>query len=259
MPAIATLTSSESGASGHGRALLVRPSFFFSARRRLELLYEIWNLPRVAITLGKDREGSAFYRWFTSRHPRLLLIRFKTWGIALQPVPTTLKEYLKGKERQALRTNMGHSKRAGFTARSFDPRAHYQDILDIYASSSVRQGRPVVFDQPSFDAMIGQDTSRFYGLFASDGTLTAFTSLVVTGELAWTKIFIGHTAALHSGIMYHLMADLIERLIDERQHGGAFTQIMFDAFYGNTEGMRYFIRRCGFAPCNVTWRLARTD
>jgi hypothetical protein len=99
------------------------------------------SFPEVAIPLSSDPDQRHIYRNLTKPHPRLKVVQNKRWGVALLPLPDVFDEYLKGKDKQALRTNRNRALSFGFQFRTIDPLEHLDEILAVNASMQYRQER----------------------------------------------------------------------------------------------------------------------
>ncbi len=223
---------------------------------KVGMVREIAGLPWVTVATGREPAGRETFRFLTANHLTWPFIPEKCLGVALLKLPADHAAYLAGNTRQALRTNITRTKKAGFTCRMFDPFALHGQILAIYHSTPERQGHAVNYEAGPFAQMMDDRPERFYGIFDKDGRLKGFTCPLITGEMGWTRVFIGHNDDLRTGIMYALMSYLVQELIAERDRRGQPIWLMYDFWYGKSEGMRYFIERCGFAPFNVRWRQA---
>jgi hypothetical protein len=215
---------------------------------------ELVRLPRIRISLGDDPIGHRLYKLFTAPHRRIPCLKEKEWGVALQPMPLSFADFARGGKKQALRTNAKRCEALGYTGRVIEPIRHVDAILAIYRSSEVRQKSPVQVEMPQLVQFCQQPQTHFLGLFDAQGDLRAYTGIEITGELAYFHTFIGHADALERGVMYGLMTAAM-RFLSELPRGSA-KYAMYDSYYGHGPGLRYFMRRCGFEPFNVTWRAA---
>jgi hypothetical protein len=217
---------------------------------------EIIRLPWQTVTLGCEPLGRHTYLWLTSNHLTWPVIPYKCFGVAMMPVPQDHATFLAGSARKNLRNKIHRARKAGFTCRRFDPFARHGEILEIYRSTPERQGHAVNYEAGPFAQMMEDRPERFYGIFDRHDRLRGFTCPLVTGELAWMRVCIGHHDDLREGIMYAVVSFLVDELSRERQRTGRPLWLMHDFWYGKSEGMRYFIRHCGFDLCNVRWRQA---
>jgi hypothetical protein len=225
------------------------------AWRPMAMGAEIARLPWTTVTLGRDEIGLRNYAFFTSPHLRYRFIPWKCLGVAIQALPASREAFLDGKPKHQVRTYVRRAEAAGYACRRFDPRDHQDEIRAIFASSPERQGAPVAFEAEAFARTAAEIPERFLGVFDHAGKLCGLTCAEVSGELAWMRVFIGHHDRLRDGICYALMAALVGSLAEERERRGRPSWLMYDFWFGKSPGMRYFIRRCGFRPHNVRWRL----
>src|SRR5712692_3305278 len=107
------------------------------------LLREMKALPEISIRMSGDDTCKKLFYYFTQLHPRYRFIQNKRWGVALLPLPDIYNEYLKGKDKQALRSNRKRALDLGFHFCRINPLEHLNDILSINTSTPVRQGSPM--------------------------------------------------------------------------------------------------------------------
>jgi hypothetical protein len=74
------------------------------------------RLPRVTVRLTTSRSGVMIREHFAIRQDGRLRYR---GAQGVLPLPAEFAEYMRGRHRQAVRTNVGHAKRAGLTVMSF--------------------------------------------------------------------------------------------------------------------------------------------
>ena len=220
-----------------------------------ETVKEMLSLPSVQITMWGE-ESKQVYSYFVKLHPKYKVIRNKVWGVGLLPLPDTFEEYLRGKDKQALRTNRNRCLNSGFYFGSFNPAERLEEILDINHSIRDRQGRPMHPDYLNIDSLrrycIGK--SLMYGVFNAEGILKAYAYTPVCGEVFVFSRLLGHGDCLDLGIMYLLVSEVIREMIGLKQAQGYPLWAMYDTFFGAKPGLRYFKERLGFKPYKVKWR-----
>jgi len=220
-----------------------------------EIVREMLSLPRVQITMwGGD--SKQVYSYFVKPHPRYKVIRNKEWGVGLLPLPDTFEEYLRGRDRQALRTNRKRCLSRGFYFNSFNPAERLEEILDINLSMRDRQGKPMHPDYLNIDCLrqYCSDKPLMYGIFNAEGILKAYAYAPIYGEVFVFSRLLGHGDCLDQGIMYLLVSEIIREMIDFKQAQGYPLWAMYDTFFGAKPGLRYFKERLGFKPYKVKWR-----
>ncbi len=223
-----------------------------AAIRLVKKIIAIVHLPRVTIRLEAATRGAFFLERFTRPHHRYLLISQKTWGVALLNLPPTVSTYLGGKHRQALRTNRNRCLKQGYCVRLFDPFGHRAELDAIHLSMPRRQGKKMEYSRERDMQQAEDFRSAYLGVFAPGGELTACACTPVCGQSAVQLSFIGHHDHLQHGIMYALQVAVVEAAI---AHGAQW--LTYEGYFGQSEGMRYFLERCGYAPANVTWHISK--
>jgi hypothetical protein len=197
------------------------------------------------------------YKFFNKRHPRFKVIRNKEIGVALLKLPTTFEDYLKGKEKQALRTNRNAAIRAGLRCEQIDPKKYITDILEINTSAPKRQNLEIDPSYTSHEQVeeYFSKAKKVYGVFDSTG-LKAYAHIVESCEVFVFNRLMGHKDYLDKGIMYFLVSEIVKDMIAQRGRG-ALCWGMYDTMLLGSNGLRYFKERLGFEPYRVEWKWVR--
>ena len=205
--------------------------------------------------MSGDEACKNIFNSFTKPHPRYKLIQNKRWGIGLISLPDHFQEYLKGKNKQVLRTNRRRAISLGFRFDSCKPLEHVDEILSINTSVQIRQGSPMNPDYLSVERLreFFEDKPMIYGVFNADGVLRTYAHTPISGELFIFSRLLGHAEDLDKGIMYLLMSEVIRQMIERKLKHGAPSWAMYDTFFGGLPGLRYFKERLGFKPYKVRW------
>lgn len=221
----------------------------------LRLPKQVYELPEVTVRLSGDAGCKRMYEFFTRLHPRYKLIQHKRWGVALLLLPDTFEQYLKGTEKQALRTNRRRALDVGLSFKSFNAAEHLEEILAINLSLESRQGARMLSEYVSLDAVRKYFASRpsIYGVFDANGVLKAYAETPICGEAFVLNRLLGHGEELEKGIMYLLVSEVIREMIERKAKQTAPLWGMYDTFFGASPGLRYFKERLGFKPCKVRW------
>jgi hypothetical protein len=239
--------------SGHMKAL--QDNTAHKSFTTFEIVKRCLTLPVINIRLWGDQQVRKTYEQFRSRHGRFFFIQRKQWGVALLRLPETPEMYLKGKDRQAVRTNRKHALTAGYQFREFQPLEHIDEILEINSSADVRQGRAMAKGYLEENALreYFRDAHPVYGVFDTGGRLCAYAHTPILGEAFMFSRLLGDARHLNSGIMYLLVSDVITIMTQHKSASGFPLWAMYDTYFGGSPGVRFFKDRCGFSPYKVNW------
>ncbi len=219
------------------------------------ILKEMYSLPTLSLRIFSENKDT--YDYFTKPHPRYKIIQNKKWGVAIQEIPTSFEEYLKGKKKQVVRTNRTKCLKQGYYFKIFPSSDFFTEIIDINSSSNVRQGRPIsksYTDENEVKKWIS-DKPSLYGVFDKNDTLKAYAYVPIIGDVCVISRLLGHEEALEDGVMYLLISEVVHDFIEKKKLLGYPKYIMYDTFFGAKPGLKYFKERLGFEPAKVKWRL----
>jgi hypothetical protein len=226
-----------------------------TVRHLLSSVNEIFSLPEATIRMSGGEASRKMFEFFTQPHPRYRLIQNKRWGAGLLPLPDRFEDYLKGKDKQTLRTNRRRSISLGLRFGVFPTERYLDEILAINASLQVRQGQPMDADYLSRERLRlwVEDKPEIYGIFDGHGVLKAYAHAPVYGEVFILSRLLGHADDLENGIMYLLISEVVREMIERKRRAGAPVWAMYDTFFGASPGLRFFKERLGFKPYKVRW------
>ena len=222
--------------------------------KNIKLLKEIYLLPRINISFHyKDEEDKKLHRYFTKPHPRYKVFPNKSVGAAL----INLKEfadyetYLKsvsGKNSVAYYAR--RCLKEGFKCKKINISEYADEIILINTSEPERQGRAMdnsYIEKLDYPIDI---KNEYFGVF-EENKLVAYLWLRYQGEFVIANRLMGHADYLKRGVMYLLLASAIENLMKEKNNEINF--VMYDTYFGASEGLKLFKRRFGFKPYFVKW------
>jgi hypothetical protein len=221
----------------------------------LRISNEILGLPEVTIRMSGNAKSKSTFNDFTKPHPKYRFIQNKRWGAGLLPLPNIFEDYMKGKDKQALRTNRRRSIEFGFRFDKFDPSEHLDEILAINTSTEVRQGYRMTPDLLNIETLRSwaQDKPTIYGIFDANGFLKAYAHCPIYGEVFIFSRLLGHAEDLDRGIMYLLISEVVREMTERKREQGTPIWAMYDTFFGAPSGLRFFKERLGFKPYKVRW------
>lgn len=221
------------------------------------ILKEMMSLPTLSLTVFN--ENIDIYNYFTKPHPRYRIIKNKKWGVAILQIPDSIEDYLKGKVKQALRTNRSRCIKEGYYFKTFSSNEHISEITDINMSSSVRQGRQMSESYKNRDEVKKWilDKPNLYGVFDKNKNLKAYAYVHTIGDVCIISRLLGHDDSLKDGVMYLLISEIVQDFTEKRKSLGYPKYMMYDTFFGANSGLKYFKERLGFIPFKIKWRLEK--
>ncbi len=194
----------------------------------------VTTLPPLDVTLSTDPGGQYLSRQLGGSWRRAAS------HVALT-LPPTLAEYLRGRSRQAVRTNVRHAHALGLVAR--------QLAVDETASAVRDYERQSDFHAEAL-GLSDRDTvpyTRWWSVSDDVGHTLALGLVVPDREAALLRVLIGpkdRSVAHQSRYLLHttLVGDLIA---DGVRH------LLVEAIMGAPAGHKYFAARLGYRPCRV--------
>ena len=224
-------------------------------RRLIDTITELYRLPRVKICLS-GKFAPVAYKYFMKPHPRYFIFRNKCLGVGLIPLPATFEEFLRGRDKQAFRTNRNRCLSKGFTCSQVDYRQYLDDMLEINCSLHSRQNKIMdhsYLEKQTIIEYFGKET-QIHAVINADGKLRAYAHTHALGDLVSITRLLGHGDDLNDGVMYLLISEIVHNAIFGMD--GEYDRpswLMYDTFFGATPGLRYFKERLGFKPYVVKW------
>lgn len=239
--------------------------------QKLKDLWEIRKLPRVEISLMRERAAGndpffgkladEFYRDSLRLHPRYLILRRFTAGVAICHLPMSYEEYF-GNIEAAARRNIKKATRAGYACEQIDFNDRRSDIAGIRASTDTRQGKldesfvsgEVEWCQNPISLNQWHDYV-YFGVMQAD-RMWSYAGCCVLGEVCLLEHIFGHADRQPDGVVPMLIAGIAQNLIEKRPQVKYF---VYGTYFGARESMRRFKRKFGFLPHCVDWVLDRKE
>jgi hypothetical protein len=216
-------------------------------RRDIKASYDlVRNLPVVDIELSESSAGAMIRSRLGGKLPGR---QMRVARAALQ-LPDDRATYLRGRPRQAVRTNLRHAESEGIVCRTLSTPAEQEAAMRDFFSSGRFTDADRVYVTEKLDVSPGEQ--EFYVAEDADGHTLAIAAVAVDGKCA---LLVFH----HSGdgeltfkaryaLSVHMISSLIERKVQVLLVGGTLTL---------EPGLRYFQQRLGFIPVNVRIASAR--
>lgn len=212
-----------------GRRLATRP------RRSLRAALTVARLPRLGVRLSHDPAGRVIREQLDKRSLGVPVGRIARAALLL---PEDTDGYLRGRHRQALRTNLKRAGELGISCRVLAPGEELARRSEELARARGWDPRLTTPDVPAREFVLAEDPA---------GSTLAMTVVIADVECAYLAYFIAmEPSRPHSLARYALSADLVERLIrrDVRI-------LLVEGTLWASTGVQYFQRRLGFEPYNI--------
>jgi hypothetical protein len=222
----------------------------------LELARTIARLPiaRLDFQRAKDPANTErIYRHYTKRHPRFFIIRNKTIGAALVHLRrfdsgAAYMATIKGKESAERRARRARER--GYRVVEIDRNDYVDDIHRINTSEELRQGQAMseayLNKQHHY---VADPNYSYFGTLDVSGRLVAYCEVGIWGNFAAFNRIIG--IRNNDGIMHLLVSDIVCRYIED----GKAEYLMYDTYFGASQGMKLFKTALGFSPYRARYTL----
>ncbi|GDX53435.1 hypothetical protein LBMAG27_24820 [Bacteroidota bacterium] len=220
----------------------------------ISVLKKISKLEKVTVSLGvNDDEGKILFKSLNRFHPKYIFIRNKTIGVSLLNLSEfrTNEDYLvtvSGKNSTAYYSRK--CLKDGYIFRILDPNKFQTEILTINSSQTERQGIKMAASY-LHHLNYPDNHHHFYGGLFLNNELVAYIWFVEQGEMVLVNRILGHAAHLKKGIMYLLFSSSIKFILKQKIK---INWVMYDMFFGASEGLKLFKTRLGFKPYFVGWK-----
>ncbi len=180
-------------------------------RRIAELIVVIFSTRSERVVLSESAAGRALRAYFDQRCMRILPQNQLCRGVLI--LPSDHAEYLRGRRRQALRTNLRRAATAGISCERIDDHADglraAGEILDHRRTSvtdgdraSLRVSWPALFARPEVTLMVARD---------EDGHALAMSAAVIDENVALILVAVASSHDARWALHDHLAQDLIDR------------------------------------------------
>lgn len=228
-------------------------------KSKLKTLLEIVSLPKIKLEIidtDKTGEVNDLYKYFNKRHPKYKVFRNKTLGVMLLEIPKNLEDY----EKQITGKNsVGYFNRRctkmGYYTKYYIKNKYLDEMYNINTSSQTRQGREMskhyLEKVPKEKAT---DCIKYFGIFTKDDLLVGYIRLIKTKKVYVISQILGHSDYQNDNIMYKIIHDLVVSLIEENKDNEYTVHLMYDTYFGGTDGIKLYKKRHAFKPYKVKWK-----
>jgi hypothetical protein len=212
----------------------------------------------VTVSIFGSEYARERFRYFSSLHPQFPLIPRKSLGAAMINLQGSYADYRRSKFRALAKRKLKSATQRKYSYAKIDAVSAIDQIMEINGSRPERGGRPMpplYFNRSKFE-MILREIGNAHVVKCPAGKIVAYALVPNIGDL-WTLDYVlGHGDHLNSGIMYLLMAHVIEEKFELAKTAGNPKWLMYDTWLGASAGLRQFKAVLGFSPYWVRWRWA---
>lgn len=222
----------------------------------IDLLKQIWNLPKINlnfINYINNPNIEETYRSFTKKHPKYLFFANKSVGVALIALSKysnseQYKKFINGKNSAAYYARKAN--KLGYIVSEINRNEFINDIYEINTSSQFRQGRQMSHGyREKVENYESKPHFIYFGVVDRCGVLRAYCNVGFYGDFAVVSQLLGHKDYLNDGVMYLMLVEIVSDLIDE----GKINFLMYDTFFGASDGLKKFKQKLAFVPYRVKW------
>jgi hypothetical protein len=210
---------------------------FRGVLRSAALLRSVARLPSEALYLSAGPSG----RYIRALLPRRLMDARRLVAISTLTLPKSFEDYVRGRSRQAFRTNCSRARQAGVTIEQVnDPACARQRVHEVFT------GRNTPADAAwSVRRTELQEGEFWFAVDAGRRTLV-FAEIIVDDEAAMLNAMIAARRSGSSEARYLLMAELFRSLSQRGVH-----HVVVNRALSLPPGLIYFQKLLGFSPKNL--------
>jgi hypothetical protein len=196
------------------------------------------------------------FRYFSSPHPRFPFIPRKSLGAALIDLQGSYADYQRSKFRPLAKRKLKAARQRKYSYARIDAVSAIDQIMEINTSRPERGGKPMLplyLDRSKFELIV-REIGDAHVVRCPDGKVVAYALVPNVGDVWTFDYLLGHGDHLNSGVMYLLMAHVIEEKFELAKTAGNPKWLMYDTWLGANAGLRQFKAVVGFSPYWVRWR-----
>jgi hypothetical protein len=207
-------------------------------RGALELAHVLWRLPRIRVRTTDSAAGRALRSYLGQRHRGIPWNRI---AHGVLPLPPTPEEYLSGRSRQALRTNLRRAEQLGISCRRVSS-AEKREQVERWLAARFPSDDP----DATPDRWIGGPPGEAEWWIASDDGDTPLAIAAVSFDSDWVLL---HTMVSRSHpARWLLHTELVREAIGR---GARYVCVDADNALQLDPGVQYFQRLLGYQVINL--------
>lgn len=196
------------------------------------------RLPSRAVPVSDGEEGQAIRSFFRRRFFDVHHLA----AISTLTLPAEFDEYLRGRSRQAVRTNCSRAAKAGVTATCLRDDALVRERMqDLFGRRADADGGAWYFERAALRE------GEFWFATAGDTATLAMAEVIVDDSVALLRSMISAPGDGRSDARYLLTVELLASLSRR-----GVRHVIVGRALSLPPGLAYFQKRLGFSPTNLT-------
>lgn len=224
--------------------------FRAASRTRLRWWYglaRVWpELPVLPVDATSPRSADPVAQGLSRE---LAGLRVARPFLAVLDVPASTAEYLTGRSRQALRTNLRKADEAGLRGVVIDDPALAREVSRHVSAGRVGSS----IDDDEDEWFLDHPNDRWFAVSDTDGRWVAFTGVAVSGSTAFLRILYSASAHPAAGpARYRLHTLVVTSLVD-----AGVERLWADGPVTTSPGSRYFQHLLGYYCARPSIRTGR--
>jgi len=229
--------------------------------KSMKIIIAILKLKEVSIRFRNFNKNNKscyleIYKYFTKSHNRYKIFKNKTLGVGLIDINNFInfEDYnnsINGKNSAAY--YMRKANKRGYRFIEINKNDFVEEIYRINTSVEIRQGQKM--SKQYLEKIISYDKVpcfKYFGVVDKNNKLFAYCDIAFLGDFISINRLLGHKKYLNEGIMYLMIIEL-NKLIFEKYKQIGYKYIMYDTFFGASDGLKKFKEKLGFKPYKVKW------
>ena len=130
---------------------------------------------------------------------------------------------------------------------------YINDIYEINISSKIRQGKLMSSEYlKKAQEYKDEPNYKYFGVLDKNAKLVSYCNVGFYGEFVLISSLLGHKNYLNDGIMYLVLVEFTKIMFEKYKKMG-YRYIMYDTFFGASEGLQRFKQKLGYEAYKVKW------
>jgi hypothetical protein len=200
-----------------------------------EAVQAIRRLPVIDVQISSGPAGDRLVRHLGRRHVGLTMYR----AAAALALPADFEEYMRGRSRQAVRTNYSRARRLGVTSEIVTPEDLRRRVIEVRTSKAGLFAVDALLDG------IGEADHEHWVVLDSRGATVGAAQILLDRSVACIK-YLAAVGRDDHGARYALSVDIVRSLCERN-----YRTVLVDLPLGKGPGLLYFQHLVGFVPARL--------